>query len=139
MVIAERLESRRLLSGTITADVTGNGTLQVHGTNGADTIDVFEVNGLVTVVADGDAANPIFVGTATSIKIDSEGGNDQIGYTGNSLDASIYLKNGDDFAIITVEGTGSARVFGGNGDDIVVASGNVTFDGGHGENFIVTV
>ena len=128
----ERLENRRLMSATVTASLGGDGTLSVNGTSEADTIDVTEVNGVVTVVANGDAEHPIFCGAVSQVKIDGRDGNDQVSYFGNTLRASIYLKNGNDYLQIGVEGTGSAVVFGGNGDDLIFASGNVIVDPGNG-------
>ena len=73
MVMLEPLESRRLMSGTITANVAGDGTLEVKGTLDADTIDISETGGVVTVVANGDADNPIFFGAATPSRFSSAG------------------------------------------------------------------
>ncbi len=137
MFIAERLEERRLMSSTITAELGGDGTLTVKGTLDADTIDINESGGVVTVTADGNPENLIFFGAASAVRVDSQGGNDQISYFGDSLTATIYLKNGDDYLQIGMSGSATATVFGGNGDDIIVASGNVVVMPSNGTDTVV--
>ena len=100
--------------------------MTVTGTSEADVIDVYEVGGQVTVVVNQNAESPLYYGAASAVRIDSAGGDDIISYAGDTLSASLYLKNGTDFLQISMTGSSSAMVFSGNGDDLILADGNVT-------------
>lgn len=76
-MMIETLEDRRLLSATILAHADCHGVLVVVGTNNADIIDIYEVDGQVTVVANQDAENPIFFGSASAVIVDSRGGKEK--------------------------------------------------------------
>ena len=124
-MLIEALEERRLMSGGVSADVNCFGTLVVWGTAEADVIDIFEVDGMVTVVANQDAENPVFFGAATGIIVDARGGNDVLSYTGNSLNSMIFLSQGDDFLQVSAVDRADVLVFGGSGYDTILAEGNV--------------
>ncbi|HTW93898.1 MAG TPA: hypothetical protein VMD30_03825 [Tepidisphaeraceae bacterium] len=103
----ERLESRRLLS----ASVTVKDVLQVYGTAGADNIAISESGGGIVVTVNGAEANGSpFIGV-NSVRIHGMAGADTI-----TIDSSVPL-------------TQKVVIDGGMGDDSLVA------DGGHGVIF----
>ncbi len=122
----EALEGRRMMSCSVGAELTCGGVLFIHGTDGADTIDVIDQGGVVTVVANGDADHPLFFGAARSVIIDSGGGGDQVSYFGDTLNSLVALNDGNDYLQIGMTGNAHSLVLGGRGDDIIVASGSVT-------------
>src|ERR1041384_1884906 len=132
----ESLETRRLQSATVSAELDGNATLNVSGSNQADLISVFEDSGSVSVFSGSD-----FLGNFTgvgAVHIDAKGGDDIITYTGNSLSALIEGNNGNDSMSISDPGAGSSTLYGGNGDDaLTVLYGNHTrVHGGNGNDSI---
>ena len=136
-MLIEALEDRRLMSGSVAADLSCGGMLFIHGTDRADTIDVVEQGGLVTVVANGDADHPVFFGSAKFIVIDAGAGNDQVSYFGDSLNSVVYLSDGNDYLQVGMTGSAHSLVLGGRGDDLVIASGNVTVWGGPGSDIVI--
>src|SRR4051812_6325904 len=104
----EFLESRRLLSGVTT--VVSGGILTVNGGQTANTINVQEAGGSVTVEDDGSPAGT-FPGV-TGIVINGGAKDDRIFFKGNSVGAKIFAQSGNDQITVSDTGTGSSRVDG---------------------------
>ena len=126
----QTLETRRLLSNSVTVSRYGD-ELTVKGGDNGSVIRVIETNRNVTVESSG---TQIFSGSSIKkIKILGKGGPDQIFYQGNSVGACIDGDGGRDE--ITVADTGSAGsvVTGGEGaDDLIVLDANCTWIFGEG-------
>src|SRR5437868_3400412 len=132
----ETLESRRMLSSSVSASQSGS-TVNVTGGSDGSVINVVETNGNVLVenVATGQAAT--FTGI-TKININAQAKNDTVFYTGNTVGAKISTGGGNDLISIDDRGTGSSYATGDGGDDVldVLLGNHTTVVGGGGNDQI---
>ena len=128
-MLFESLETRRLMSSSITTTFTG-GALEVRGGSSGTFISVTENNGNVLVEDITAGTSQVFAGV-TSIKIKCQAGTDKLYYTGNSIGASINGDGGNDFIVVSDLGTGSSSANGDGGDDdlTIMYANNTTIIG----------
>jgi Ca2+-binding RTX toxin-like protein len=109
-------------------------TIVINGTDSADTINISESNGVVTI--SGLATDITIRGFDTNdrIVINGLGGDDVINASG--LPAGILVtENGGDGADILIGGAGNDTLLGGAGDDVLIGGGGQDIlDGGTGNN-----
>jgi Ca2+-binding RTX toxin-like protein len=112
-------------------------TIVINGTDSADTINISESNGVVTV--SGLATDVTIRGFDTNdrIVINGLGGDDVINASG--LPAGILLtENGGDGADVLIGGAGNDTLLGGAGDDVLIGGGGQDIlDGGTGNNILI--
>lgn len=127
----ESLETRRLLSATVTATVTGDGTLLVQGTDAAETINVNQLpDGTVGVGGTDGAGASYDLGTFAGVKlvrILAKGGDDFVQFSGQSVASIIDGGDGNDNIAVQDQGCVGSAVFGGNGSDTIIVD-NSSFD-----------
>jgi hypothetical protein len=132
----ESLESRRMLSASISASLSGS-TLTV--TTGADGsfANVVEDHGTVLVENVTAGTSTTFTGV-TKIYINGQAKTDNLYYTGNSIGAVIDANGGNDNIVIADIGTGSSYATGNGGDDVitVIVGHRSTLVGGGGNDLI---
>lgn len=118
--LLEALESRQLLSATVTAKLSGH-TLHVKGTKGADTIAVSESSGTLSVTSGGSS---IYSGDATKIKA--------ISISGGQGDDNVTIDSSVDVKTSITEGNGADTLTSNNGalTNIKVGNGNDDITGG---------
>lgn len=134
-MVVESLESRRLMSATVTQ--LGFGVLRITGSAEADVISVVDNDeGGVNVVIDNDELNGQTYNNVRVVMIDGRGGNDLIGFQGRTVSSLIAAGAGDDTVFVTDGGTGSSVVTGGTGNDqfFVDMANNTTIFGGAGDD-----
>src|SRR4051812_34040742 len=147
----EMLESRRMLSGNVSAAIVG-GTLVVNGDNKSNGVDIATHGDFTTTVTplpgttvNGSAATAVF-GGFPDVRADMGNGDDTVimrDFTGNS--AAITTGNGNDSVIATWGGypdnePNNLSIDTGNGDDFVrfengtFASSDVNVSTGNGDD-----
>jgi Ca2+-binding RTX toxin-like protein len=119
---------------------TGDGvadTVVINATNRADTINVTDNNGVVTVT--GLATDVTITGFEATdhLVINGLGGDDVINAAGLGT-GMLLTANGGDGNDVLIGGTGNDTLSGGAGDDILIGGGGVdTLDGGTGNNTVL--
>ena len=128
----ERLEQRRLLSGTA---VLSGSTLTVTGSDLDNTISI--TNGANLAVTIDGVTSTFTSSSVTAINITAMGGNDSV--TINSLQAGATLQvdggDGNDTLVVASTVTNATVLLGGNGNDALTGgAGNDTLTGGAGND-----
>src|SRR5947207_1938167 len=128
----ESLESRRMLSSSVTATLKG-GALTVYSGSVDNFINVVEDNGTVLVENVHAGTSATFTGV-TSIAVNGQAQHDDLYYTGNSIGAVIHANGGNDNIVIADIGTGSSYGNGDGNDDVltIIIGHRTTVVGGGG-------
>ncbi|MFI5380558.1 MAG: hypothetical protein ACHRHE_14775 [Tepidisphaerales bacterium] len=117
------------------AKVAAGGMLYIKGTNEADTILLTMVPGSVPSVrvVVNSVAKVFSLKGITSIRIDALAGNDYVSLGDVRLPCEVHGGDGDDTLI---GGAGPSRLYGENGNDLLIAgnSGRDTLIGGAGDD-----
>jgi len=132
--VFEAVESRVLCSVTvpvfplaISQVAVSDGTqLVVTGTTGSDNILISEISSSSILVSDGRMGSKIVNGTFSSIKVNGNGGNDNIFITTwMRINCLVYAGGGN--CVVVDQGSGNDEVWAGTGNDyIILGSGNDT-------------
>lgn len=136
-VKSEALETRQLLSATVTATLSG-GVLKVEGTNGRDTIKIRESNGLagksisvdgVSIKSGTKALGSVNAASVNKIEVRALGGDDFVDlhvsdYQAVSINATIWGHTGNDTLI---GGNGNDTLYGNAGSDNLQGYGGDDF------------
>jgi Ca2+-binding RTX toxin-like protein len=126
MTTLESLESRRLMTSTLDAD----GTLSIHGTEGDDSIIVWQPVPEVMRVDDNGAVTDYATANVKKIYVAVGKGNDLVILGRREIDAVIYGGTGNDSLSA---GRGNDTVYGDGGDDYLFGGdGNDELHGGDG-------
>jgi PKD repeat protein len=130
--IVERLEIRRLLSGTVSLN---GSTLVIVGSGDPNTISVDLQNNSMVATVDGSSQS-FAASSVNEIQVYGGNGGDTVSIDPNiSVAQEIYGGSGNDS--ITVGG-GDATVNGGSGNDTIIGTdGTDTFHGGSGNDSLV--
>lgn len=120
----ESLETRRLMSATVTAQMGGDHVLTVNGTDQAETINVNQLpDGTVGVGGFDASGNPFDLGTFSCValvRINAKGGDDFVQFSGKTVAAVIDGGDGNDNISVQDQGCVGSAVFGGNGVDTII-------------------
>lgn len=125
---------------TVTASPTlsGDGTLNIEGTELADTISV-AVSGSLLQITQAGAVRTFALSSVRRVSVQARGGNDVVTFGAGTPGGTVDLGDGNDTlnAGSPITPTASMFVFGGNGNDTVAVGAaytNLTYDGGAGSN-----
>ena len=127
------------LAGTIGGNA-GDGqadTIVVNGTQGADTITVKKVNGVIIISGLGaDIVITNFEAANDRIVINGLAGDDVIDASG--LNGMLFTADGGDGDDVLIGGADADTLLGGAGDDVLLGGGGLDIlDGGPGDNVVI--